>query len=95
MRDDNSMQETIESVKQNGVLTPGIVRPRSEGGYEIVAGRRIKLACEAAGLEVMPVIIRDLDDEQSKQITQKSILPSMRMTSSSIRQQRRRLMSWA
>lgn len=65
MRDDDTMQETIESVKENGVLTPGIVRPRTEGGYEIIAGRRRKLACEAAGLETMPVIIRDLDDEQA------------------------------
>lgn len=82
MRDDNSMQETIESVKQNGVLTPGIVRPRSEGGYEIVAGRRRKQACEAAGLEIMPVIIRDLDDEQAiiemidSGIQREEILPS-------------------
>ena len=60
MRDDDSMQETIESVKSYGVLTPGTVRPRAEGGYEIIAGRRRKLACEAAGLEVMPVIIRSV-----------------------------------
>jgi hypothetical protein len=52
MRDDDSMRETIESVKMSGVLTPGIVRPRTEGGYEIIAGRRRKLACEAAGLGV-------------------------------------------
>ena len=48
MRDDDSMQETIESVKNYGVLTPGTVLPRAEGGYEIIAGRRRKLACEAA-----------------------------------------------
>ena len=65
MRDDDTMQETIESVKENGVLTPGIVRPRTEGGYEIIAGRRRKLACEATGLETMPVIIRDSDDNQA------------------------------
>ena len=65
MRDDDSMQETIESVKNYGVLTPGTVRPRAEGGYEIIAGRRRKLACEAAGLDAMPVIIKNLDDEQA------------------------------
>ena len=65
MRDDDSMQETIESVKRSGVLTPGTVRPRAEGGYEIIAGRRRKLACKAAGLEVMPVIIKNLDDEEA------------------------------
>lgn len=65
MRDDDSMQETIESVKRSGVLTPGTVRPRAEGGYEIIAGRRRKLACEAAGLDAMPVIIKNLDDEEA------------------------------
>lgn len=82
MRDDDSMQETIESVKQIGVRTPGIVRPRAEGGYEIIAGRRRKAACEAAGLETMPVIIRELDDEQAiiemvdSGIQREEILPS-------------------
>jgi ParB family chromosome partitioning protein len=82
MRDDDSMRETIESVKQSGVLTPGIVRPRTEGGYEIIAGRRRKLACEAAGLETMPVIIRELDDEQAiiemvdSGIQREEVLPS-------------------
>ncbi len=65
MREDETMLETIESVKQRGVLTPGIVRPRAEGGYEIIAGRRRKIASELAGLETMPVIVRDLDDEQA------------------------------
>lgn len=82
MRDDSSMLETIESVKQCGVLTPGIVRPRAEGGYEIIAGRRRKLACKAAGLETMPVIIRELDDEQAiiemvdSGIQREEVLPS-------------------
>ena len=82
MRDDDSMKETIESVKQNGVLTPGIVRARAEGGYEIIAGRRRKLACEAAGLETMPVIIRELDDDQAiiemvdSGIQREEVLPS-------------------
>jgi ParB family chromosome partitioning protein len=86
MRDDDSMRETIESVKMSGVLTPGIVRPRAEGGYEIIAGRRRKLACEAAGLETMPVIIRELDDEQAiiemvdSGIQREEVLPSEKAT---------------
>ena len=82
MRDDESMQETIESVKKNGVLTPGTVRPRAEGGYEIIAGRRRKLVREAAGLTVMQVIIKDLNDEQAiiemvdSGIQRKEVLPS-------------------
>lgn len=82
MRDDDSMRETVESVKLNGVLTPGIVRPRTEGGYEIIAGRRRKLACEAAGLTAMPVIVRELDDEQAiiemvdSGIQREEVLPS-------------------
>lgn len=82
MREDDTMRETIESVRQRGVLTPGIVRPRTEGGYEIISGRRRKAACEAAGLEVMPVIIRDLDDEQAiiemvdSGIQREEVLPS-------------------
>lgn len=82
MRDDSSMLETIESIKQRGVLTPGIVRPRAEGGYEIIAGRRRKLACKTAGLETMPVIIRELDDEQAiiemvdSGIQREEVLPS-------------------
>ena len=61
VRDDDSMKEAVESVKEYGVLTPAIVRPREEGGYEIVAGHRRKHACELAGLETMPAIIRDID----------------------------------
>ena len=82
MRDDDTMKETVESVKLYGVLTPGIVRPRAEGGYEIIAGRRRKLACEAAGLETMPVIIRELDDDQAiiemvdSGIQREEVLPS-------------------
>jgi len=63
--DDDSMTETAESVKQYGVLVPGLVRPLETGGYEIVAGHRRKRACEIAGLKRMPVIIRDLDDDEA------------------------------
>lgn len=61
--DDEQMQETAESIRDYGVLVPGIVRPRPEGGYEIIAGHRRKRASEIAGKETMPVIIRDLDDD--------------------------------
>ncbi len=60
--DDEKMQETVESVKKNGILVLGIVRPRPEGGYEVIAGHRRWRACELAGLEEMPVIIREMDD---------------------------------
>ena len=65
VRDDDSMKEAVESVKEYGVLTPAIVRPREEGGYEIVAGHRRKHACELAGLETMPAIIRDMDRDMA------------------------------
>ena len=61
IKDDDTMQETVESIKERGVLTPAIVRPREGGGYEIVAGHRRKRACELAGLDTMPVIVRDVD----------------------------------
>lgn len=80
--DDVKMQETVESVKKYGILVPGIVRPYPEGGYEIVAGHRRWRACELAGLEEMPVIIRELDDDEStvimvdSNIQREDILPS-------------------
>ena len=61
VKDDDSMKETVESVKEYGVLIPAIARPREGGGYELVAGHRRKHACELAGLDTMPVIVRDLD----------------------------------
>lgn len=65
VRDDEEMRETIQSVKEYGVIVPAIVRPREEGGYEIVAGHRRKYACEQAGLDTMPVLIRNLDRERA------------------------------
>ena len=65
VRDDDSMKEAVESVKEYGVLTPAIVRPREEGGYEIIAGHRRKHACELAGLETMPVLIRSIDRDMA------------------------------
>ncbi len=55
------MKETVESIKEYGVLTPAVVRPCEDGGYEIVAGHRRKHACELAGLETMPCLVRDID----------------------------------
>ena len=84
VRDDDAMKETAESVKEYGVLTPAIVRPRTEGGYEIVAGHRRKHACELAGLETMPALVRNLDDDAAtifmvdSNIQRENILPSER-----------------
>ncbi len=63
VRDDEEMQKMVESVKEYGVLTPLIARPRPEGGYEIVAGHRRKRACELAGIETLPVLVREMDDD--------------------------------
>ena len=65
VKDDKKMEELSESITQYGVLVPGIVRLRESGGYELVAGHRRKRACELAGLEKMPVIIKDLTDDES------------------------------
>jgi len=84
VREDDSMRDTVESVKTYGVLLPGIARPRPEGGYEIIAGHRRKHACELAGLETMPVVIRDLDDDSAtifmvdSNLQREEILPSER-----------------
>ena len=61
VKDDDAMKETVESIRERGVLQPAIARPREGGGYELVSGHRRKRACELAGLETMPVIVRDLD----------------------------------
>ena len=84
VKDDDSMMETVESIKERGVLTPAIVRPREGGGYEIVAGHRRKRACELAGLDTMPAIVRDLDRDTAiimmvdTNIQRENILPSER-----------------
>ena len=82
--DDDRMMETVESIKEYGVLVPAIARPLEEGGYEIIAGHRRKRACELAGLETMPVIVRDLDDDEAviimvdSNLQRENILPSER-----------------
>jgi ParB family chromosome partitioning protein len=65
VRDDAEMQDTAESIAKYGVLTPCIARVRADGGYELIAGHRRKRACEIAGLETMPVIVWDLDDDEA------------------------------
>ncbi len=82
--DDEAMQRTVESVAQFGVLAPALARPRSEGGYELVAGHRRMRASELAGLETMPVIIRQMDDDTAtiamvdSNLQRETILPSER-----------------
>ena len=84
VRDDDAMKETVESIKEYGVLVPAIVRPRADGGYELISGHRRKHACELAGLPIMPVIVRDLDDDAAtiimvdSNIQRENILPSER-----------------
>ena len=75
VRDDEEMRETAESIAKYGVLVPGIVRPRQEGGYEIVAGHRRKRGSELAGKDTMPVIVRALDDDEATIYQQTVPLP--------------------
>ena len=65
VKDDDAMMETAGSIRQYGVLVPAIARPDPNGGYELVAGHRRHRASELAGKETMPVIVRDLDDDQA------------------------------
>ena len=82
--DDDHMMETVDSVKEYGVLVPIIVRPLEDGLYEIVSGHRRKRACELAGIDEVPVIIRDLDDDEAtiimvdSNLQRETILPSER-----------------
>ena len=82
--DDESMQRTVESVEQYGVLSPLIARPRPEGGYEIISGHRRQHAAQLAGLDNLPVIVRNMDDDAAvllmvdSNLQRESILPSER-----------------
>ena len=82
--DDESMQRTVESVEQYGVLSPLIARPRPEGGYEIISGHRRQHAAQLAGLDTLPVIVRNMDDDAAvllmvdSNLQRESILPSER-----------------
>ncbi len=82
--DDESMQRTVESVEQCGVLSPLIARPRPEGGYEIISGHRRQHAAQLAGLDTLPVIVRNMDDDAAvllmvdSNLQRENILPSER-----------------
>ena len=102
--DDERMTETAESIKDYGVLVPAIARSLPDGGYELVSGHRRKRACELAGLETMPVIVRELDDDAAviimvdSNLQRENILPSERakayqMKMEALRHQGRRLES--
>lgn len=82
--DDEKMEETVESIREYGVLVPIIARPKEEGGYEIISGHRRCHASEKAGLETIPTIVRDLDDDEATiimvdtNLQRESLLPSER-----------------
>lgn len=82
--DDEAMQKTVESIREYGVLTPAIARPRPEGGYELISGHRRHHASELAGKETMPVIVRNMDDDAAtilmvdSNLQREEILPSER-----------------
>ena len=84
VRDDQRMLDTGDSIREYGVLVPAIARPDPEGGYELISGHRRKRGCEMAGLQTMPVIIRDLDDDAAvlvmvdSNIQREELLPSER-----------------
>ena len=82
VRDDEEMEKLAESITQHGVLMPGLVRPRAAGGYEIVAGHRRKFASIKAGIQEMPVLVRDMDDDTAvilmvdSNVQRENVLPS-------------------
>lgn len=84
VQDDERMLDTAQSIREYGVLVPAIARPRKNGGYELISGHRRKRGCELAGLETMPVIVRDMDDDAAtivmvdSNIQRESLLPSER-----------------
>lgn len=84
VRDDQRMLDTVDSIREYGVLVPAIARPDPEGGYELISGHRRKRGCEMAGPQTMPVIIRDLDDDAAvlvmvdSNIQREELLPSER-----------------
>lgn len=84
VKDDDAMRDTVDSIKEYGVLVPAIARPDPNGGYELVAGHRRHHACELAGLETLPTIVRDLDDDAAtiimvdSNLQREELLPSER-----------------
>ena len=102
VRDDDAMQQTVESVREYGVLVPAIARPLEDGTYELIAGHRRKHACEVAGIKTMPVIVRDVDRNTAtiimvdSNLQRENILPSERANHSHnchAHQQRQNLVS--
>ena len=87
VNDDEKMAETVESIKNYGILNPALVRPRAEGGYELIAGHRRKRGCELAGKSKMPVLIRNYTDDEAvivmvdSNIQRESLLPSEKICS--------------
>lgn len=84
VRDDEAMKQTVESIREYGVLVPAVARPREAGGYELIAGHRRRHACEKVGLQTMPVIVREIDRDAAtiimvdSNIQRENILPSER-----------------
>ena len=84
IKDDDAMQQTVESIREYGVLVPAIARPLEDGTYELISGHRRKHACELAGIETMPVIVRELDRNSAiiimvdSNLQRENILPSER-----------------
>lgn len=82
VRDDTAMEEMVESIREYGVLVPAIARPREDGGYELISGHRRKHACELAGIDIMPVIVKDIDRNAAtiimvdSNLQRENILPS-------------------
>lgn len=82
VRDDETMEQTVESIREYGVLVPAIARPREDGGYELISGHRRKHACELAGIDTMPVIVKDIDRNAAtiimvdSNLQRENILPS-------------------
>ena len=82
VRDDESMKETVQSVKEYGVLSPVIVRPHENGGYEMISGHRRMRACELAGIESIPALVREVDRDVAiemmvdSNLQRQNILPS-------------------
>ena len=82
VNDDEKMAETVESIKTYGVLTPALVRPRAEGGYEMISGHRRKRGCELCGKTTMPALVRNYTDDEAviimvdSNIQRENLLPS-------------------
>lgn len=75
VNDDEKMDETVESIKTYGVLTPALVRPRPEGGYEMISGHRRKRGCELCGKTTLPALVRNYTDDEAVIIMVDSVRP--------------------